>query len=55
MHLIATVDSASIIDGSAIRLKKGETYQGSGKEAERLLALGLVEKPKPKKKGQDDD
>lgn len=55
MHLIATVDSASVIDGRTICLKKGDPYRGSGKETERLLSLGLVEKPKPKKKGQDDD
>lgn len=59
MKLTATADSASVIDGRDVRLRKGEEVEASGKLAQRLVALGLAKEagPQParkRKEPQDD-
>ncbi len=59
MKLTATADSASVIDGRDVRLRKGEQLEASGKLAQRLVALGLAKEagaqPARKRKEPQDD
>lgn len=45
MQLTATKDFAAHMDGKDIALSKGETFKGTAKVADQLLANGLLEKP----------
>lgn len=47
MSLIATTNVSAHINGRDIRLTKGETFKGTEREANRLLAMGLLAKPAP--------
>lgn len=50
MPLIAKTSFNASIDGKSIRLDAGAAFNGTAREAERLLAAGLIEEQKTKRK-----
>ena len=52
MPLIAKTDFIASIDGCDIRMKKGETFTGSAKAAEKLA--DYLEKPTTKKEANNE-
>lgn len=56
MKQTATCDFVASLSGRPIQLKKGEEFEGSKADEERLARLGLIEAPKrAAAKRKDDD
>lgn len=55
MQLTATTKFSALVNGREIRLDAGEAFKGTEREAQRLIAMGLLDKPKPKRKEVDNE